>query len=157
MDFKALYTTFDGRISRKPYWIGTLLLVGVILIVWWGIAIFVSPFGTSIKSQAVLQLVFTAIIIYPLTAVMVKRLHDRNRPSILAAVYWAPSFAQIIGDLLGITGGMSTLNGTPVYLPNTLGWIILAITMIIGIWALIELGFLRGTDGPNDYGPDPLQ
>jgi uncharacterized membrane protein YhaH (DUF805 family) len=26
----------------------------------------------------------------------------------------------------------------------------------ISIWALVELGFLRGTSGPNDYGPDPL-
>jgi uncharacterized membrane protein YhaH (DUF805 family) len=28
---------------------------------------------------------------------------------------------------------------------------------IIGpIWALVECGFLRGTEGPNAYGPDPL-
>ena len=26
----------------------------------------------------------------------------------------------------------------------------------ISIWALVELGFLRGTVGPNRYGPDPL-
>jgi uncharacterized membrane protein YhaH (DUF805 family) len=26
----------------------------------------------------------------------------------------------------------------------------------IAIWALIEIGFLRGTKGPNNYGPDPL-
>jgi uncharacterized membrane protein YhaH (DUF805 family) len=24
------------------------------------------------------------------------------------------------------------------------------------VWALIELGLLRGTSGLNDYGPDPL-
>ena len=27
----------------------------------------------------------------------------------------------------------------------------------ISIWALVELGFLRGTVGPNQYGPDPLE
>jgi uncharacterized membrane protein YhaH (DUF805 family) len=27
----------------------------------------------------------------------------------------------------------------------------------ISIWAIVELGCLRGTDGPNTYGPDPLQ
>jgi uncharacterized membrane protein YhaH (DUF805 family) len=26
----------------------------------------------------------------------------------------------------------------------------------ISLWLLIELGFLRGTVGPNQYGPDPL-
>ena len=24
------------------------------------------------------------------------------------------------------------------------------------IWAIVELGFLRGTRGPNKYGPDPI-
>jgi uncharacterized membrane protein YhaH (DUF805 family) len=28
---------------------------------------------------------------------------------------------------------------------------------IIGaIWLLVECGFLRGTEGPNNYGPDPI-
>ena len=36
-------------------------------------------------------------------------------------------------------------------------WILLNAT-IIGIpWVLIELLFLKGTDGPNEYGPDPLK
>ena len=26
----------------------------------------------------------------------------------------------------------------------------------IAIWAFVELGCLRGTPGPNQYGPDPL-
>jgi uncharacterized membrane protein YhaH (DUF805 family) len=26
----------------------------------------------------------------------------------------------------------------------------------ISIWAIVVLGFLRGTRGPNRYGPDPL-
>ncbi len=37
------------------------------------------------------------------------------------------------------------------------GWFILiGLIPIIGpIWVLIEFGFLRGTVGPNQYGPDP--
>jgi len=27
----------------------------------------------------------------------------------------------------------------------------------ISIWAVVEIGFLRGTAGPNRFGPDPLQ
>ena len=30
-------------------------------------------------------------------------------------------------------------------------------SFVISIWGLVELGFLRGTVGPNPYGPDPLQ
>ena len=38
------------------------------------------------------------------------------------------------------------------------GWWILIgfVPLIGGIWALIETGFLPGTPGPNEYGPDPL-
>jgi uncharacterized membrane protein YhaH (DUF805 family) len=28
--------------------------------------------------------------------------------------------------------------------------------VLVDLWALIELGFLRGTRGPNRFGPDPL-
>ena len=29
-------------------------------------------------------------------------------------------------------------------------------SLVISIWALVELGCLRGTIGQNKYGPDPL-
>ena len=35
--------------------------------------------------------------------------------------------------------------------------IIGALSLALGIWALIWLGCLRGTVGPNQYGPDPLE
>jgi len=39
------------------------------------------------------------------------------------------------------------------------GWWILInfIPLVGGLWSLIECGFLKGTDGPNRFGPDPLQ
>jgi uncharacterized membrane protein YhaH (DUF805 family) len=35
-------------------------------------------------------------------------------------------------------------------------WMLISLIPLIGIWALIENGFLRGTQGPNRFGPDPL-
>ena len=35
-------------------------------------------------------------------------------------------------------------------------WQLVGAIPLIGLWALIENGFLRGTDGPNTYGNDPL-
>jgi len=36
-------------------------------------------------------------------------------------------------------------------------WVLIALVPVIGgLWYLIECGFLRGTVGPNIYGPDPL-
>ena len=41
---------------------------------------------------------------------------------------------------------------------NKSGWwvLIVFVPVIGGLWYLIECGFLRGTPGPNAYGPDPL-
>ena len=36
-------------------------------------------------------------------------------------------------------------------------WVLIVLVPVIGgLWYLIECGFLRGTPGPNTYGPDPL-
>jgi len=41
---------------------------------------------------------------------------------------------------------------------NKSGWwsLILLIPIVGPIWMLVELGFLRGTEGTNNYGPDPI-
>jgi len=41
---------------------------------------------------------------------------------------------------------------------NKIGWwmLIIFVPVIGGFWYLIECGFLKGTSGPNNYGPDPL-
>jgi uncharacterized membrane protein YhaH (DUF805 family) len=37
------------------------------------------------------------------------------------------------------------------------GWfLLLNLVPLVNIWVFIELGFLRGTVGDNQYGPDPL-
>jgi uncharacterized membrane protein YhaH (DUF805 family) len=36
-------------------------------------------------------------------------------------------------------------------------WILIAVVPVVGaLWYLIECGFLKGTTGPNKFGPDPL-
>jgi uncharacterized membrane protein YhaH (DUF805 family) len=36
-------------------------------------------------------------------------------------------------------------------------WILIIFVPVIGgLWYLVECGFLKGTTGPNNYGPDPL-
>lgn len=35
-------------------------------------------------------------------------------------------------------------------------WVLLSIVPFANIWYFIETGFLKGTTGPNGFGPDPL-
>jgi uncharacterized membrane protein YhaH (DUF805 family) len=39
---------------------------------------------------------------------------------------------------------------------GAIGIVLLLASAALTIWALVEFGFLRGTAGPNHYGPDPL-
>jgi uncharacterized membrane protein YhaH (DUF805 family) len=79
---------------------------------------------------------------------MVKRLHDRNRPSWFAAFMIIPIFLKSVTDLLGFTGDPAA--------QNALDYTLSGITFVVAIWFFVELGCLRGTIGDNQYGPDPL-
>jgi uncharacterized membrane protein YhaH (DUF805 family) len=149
MDFAFLYTSFEGRINRKPYWLGLIILVIVMMIIMFGAAfllggsLLMPTFQTRLVTF-VLQLLF----LYPSTALMVKRLHDRNRPSYWAAFLIVPMVIKSLTDLMGMTG--DPLN------QNALDYLLNIVIFVVSIWFFVELGCLRGTVGSNQYGPDPI-
>jgi uncharacterized membrane protein YhaH (DUF805 family) len=73
-------------------------------------------------------------------AVGVKRLHDRGKSG-----WWLVLFYAVPGIL--------TAAAPPTEIAGNL---LLVLSAAIEIWALVELGCLPGTAGPNQYGPDPL-
>jgi uncharacterized membrane protein YhaH (DUF805 family) len=149
MDIGYLYTSFDGRINRAKYWLATIILVILILVIMFaiGFALGMSLDAEDFKFKAVI-FVFQLITLYPSAAVMVKRLHDRNRPGYFAAFMLGPIILKSATDLLGLTGDVEH--------QSALDYLFLAATLGVGIWFFIELGCLRGTIGDNQYGPDPL-
>lgn len=149
MDLAYLYTSFDGRINRKPYWLAAILLAVILTIIFLiiGFAGGIS-FGAAGFGFLLLVTIIQLVSLYPSAALMVKRLHDRNRPGYFAAFLLVPIILLDLTNLVGITGN-------PLHM-NVLDYLLNAVIVIIAIWFLIELGFLRGTSGPNQYGPDPL-
>ena len=149
MDFGYLYTSFEGRINRKRYWMGLIVLIIVMIVVMFaaiflvGGSVLVNDTRTRLVTF-VLQLLF----LYPSAALIVKRLHDRNRPSYFAAFLLVPMVIKAVTDLMGMTGD-------PVS-QNALDYLLNIIIFAVSVWFFIELGCLRGTVGPNQYGPDPL-
>jgi uncharacterized membrane protein YhaH (DUF805 family) len=145
MPMSQLLFSFSGRLNRKPYWLTTLCIVLVLLVV----MILVLAMGgaglaTGDFSGLGVLLIIVVLAYIPLLwiglAISAKRLHDRNKSAWwLVLFYLVPAVLQGIGEQLGTAGIILTLAG--------LG---------ISIWALVEIGFLRGTVGPNQYGPDPL-
>lgn len=160
MDWKDFLFNFEGRINRAKWWLAVLIivvftiLISVVLLPLIGLSMMTASESTV---GTLFSIVLTAVIGYPATAVMMKRLNDRERPHWLVYVFWAPTVVNLLGQLFGLTVTMQNIGGLQeVMVPTTLGWIIQGISLPIAIWALVELGILKGTEGPNPHGPDPL-
>ena len=170
MDWKYLFTSFDGRIGRQQCWIGTIVMIIIVLILSFvvmpllGISMMAGfdpaagpdAMMSMMRKAAIIQVIMTAILAYPAVALMKKRLNDRNKPSWLIYLFWAPTILSLLMGVTGLNFTVSDVGGVMMPAPSTLSMIVGIATLAIGLWALVELGFLKGTEGPNSYGNDPL-
>jgi uncharacterized membrane protein YhaH (DUF805 family) len=144
MDFVAyLLLSLKGRIARLQFWMGTLIL---------GVIRFAAPYLivaiVGLSERAVLLAILVAFALaYPSYALMAKRFQDRDKPGLLALALIVPFYTV---NLLYTFRVFDPLDPPPI------AQALDAIILIIALWFLVELGFLKGTQGPNRYGPDPL-
>jgi uncharacterized membrane protein YhaH (DUF805 family) len=146
MNLGNVYTGFDGRISRKTFWHAMVVLVVVVLSI-----LAASLWAVGERDYFAIRLngfVLTLAFLYPMFAVWVKRLHDRGRPGYMVVVFLVPWLLHQITNLTGITGDPTNFNSMDV--------LFFGINLLLAIWFVVDLGILRGTTGPNKYGPDPL-
>lgn len=138
MDWKFIFLSFQGRLNRKPYWLGTIALLSLAIIGVFGV-MFLAGGGGGVAAIGIIYL----ILLWPTLAIGVKRLHDRDKsPWWLVVFYVVPTLLNVLGETGDGEGAGAIIFGLA-----SLG---------ISIWALVELGFLRGTVGANRFGPDPL-
>ncbi len=118
LTWKQILFSFQGRIPRRQYWGGSLVIVLIAAVPVGIIAALAESESTA--SQVVVAVIGIALAVFyfwSIFAITTKRWHDRDK----SGWWFLINFLPIIG----------------------------------GFWALIENGFLRGTEGPNRYGDDP--
>ena len=127
-----LFFSFEGRIPRSRFWIGVIALV---VVMWILMAILALVFGTSMMMT-----------------------YDPNKPEASIAAMMSAMIPIGIISLISIWPSLA-IYAKRWHDRNKSGWwsLIMLVPFIGGIWILVELGCLRGTDGPNDYGDDPLE
>lgn len=154
MDWKYLLLRFDGRISRQPYWIGIIALVAAQFVLTAGL---LAAFGFPISgywepraplSAIAIRYAVTLALTWPILAVMIKRLHDRNRTG-----WWAGLLNGL--GLLFDPAEAAGLAGTEQE-PGIAVLVLALPALLLAVWLFVELGFLKGTQGPNRHGADPL-
>ena len=145
-DGMSLFLSVAGRIPRYRWWVGTSAVSAFLLVVFLLLsAIFGAGFMMSANGRAalfVLQLVW----LYVSYCLAGKRFHDRAKPASFALIWIGPQLLTTLLDNLELTG-----------VPNLVEYAFATFNFGVGVWFLVELGFLRGTAGPNRYGPDPVE
>ncbi|MFV0369808.1 MAG: DUF805 domain-containing protein [Hyphomicrobiaceae bacterium] len=149
MSWKTLFFSFDGRIGRKQWWqaMVPLLFVSVTL------AFLANPrawfFDDIARAGPTLaETLLNIAFLIPQTAICVKRFNDRNWPQILPYSYAFVFLIFVLLDHNRIIFARHT--------PSQLDIAFVASLAAIAAVVIIDNGFMRGTVGPNQYGPDPL-
>lgn len=148
-----LYTRFDGRIDRKTWWIGVIVLFVALLVLSLVLGFL---FGDGFIGRVISLLVGLAAI-YPAAALATKRLHDRGKPMLpRVALFFAPGALVSLLDAVRLGYRPVQLpDGDVVMMPGGLVTILGLVSLGVLIWAVIELGILKGDPEPNSYGPPP--
>ncbi|HEY2227464.1 MAG TPA: DUF805 domain-containing protein [Xanthobacteraceae bacterium] len=146
-----VFTRFQGRINREPFWIGCGILAAIEIVSQW---LAYRMEGETLNSMMNLELpggdrlnnILGLAFTYPEFALAVKRSNDRNLSPWVVGFFFA--FDVALGLLTLSSGAMDPDNPVNQIIIISFGLFLLIL--------IVELGFRRGTEGPNRFGPDPL-
>ncbi len=149
-EYLTRWFPFCGRIGRRQYWISTSLY----LLAWvLGAAILIAlaalnynPPDDTITNATIVgfvllgigTIVFVFAIVAGFASTGVRRLHDRGKTGYWLLLYYLPP------SMMAKNAGL-----------DTVGLIFGLVTIGLLIWALVDLGILRGDAGSNAFGPNP--
>jgi uncharacterized membrane protein YhaH (DUF805 family) len=130
------YWSLSGRLTRAQWWRFQIwAMLGFIVVVFAAINIENDKLRVGFIAAAVAAFLLTLVV------VALKRLRDRNK-----GAWWLAVFYGV--PLLCDSGAYAAGPDHALYFAVP--------AALVNLWALIELGFLRGSLGRNRYGEDPI-
>ncbi len=164
--------SFSGRIGRKTFWLGYVVPIFAASIVAtmadMALGFAPDPNSDAMPADAMRMAPISGLVsllsIWPMLAGSIKRLHDRNRSGwwiggfyLASGVIGLLSFVMTAGIVASIYGSRGQADMHEVAAGSAMALIAGGLVLLgYGLWLFIETGFLRGTLGPNRFGPDPL-
>jgi len=142
----SLLFGFTGRINRAKWWLG-LVILGIANIAG---GLLINPdffLADEPPPPSLPDTLWQIAWLVPFTAIVTKRCNDRDWPSWLpwlvpalcALVYLSPHVGFDVDPEADFAGAVTF-------------WVVVVALVSL----IIDNGFIRGTRGPNRYGPDPL-
>ena len=132
-----LFFSFQGRINRQLYWLAVGFMTALLV----ALANIDYEAGKSkINVIGLITLVALFAAMWASLALAAKRLHDRDKSNWWMVIFYLiPAVLRFFAEEMGGAGIVFTL-----------------VSLGFTLWGFVEVGFMRGTSGPNRYGPDPL-
>jgi uncharacterized membrane protein YhaH (DUF805 family) len=157
-----LLFSFKGRLQRLYWWITNLAVPVVVGALSSAIEAMAQAHGMGLMNMETNEFEPTGLLgallsvigllnLWITYALAAKRLHDRNHGG-----WWlmAPTVTLLAAILVAFVMFSQPEGQREPW--NSAAVILTLATLALGVWLFLEIGFLRGTDGPNRYGPDPL-
>ena len=156
MSWGDIFFGFRGRINRKTYWAGSVLvgLAGFLFAALLAYLATGNPLAPEVWERPAdkasiwgpVWLAYFGFLVWPSTALAVKRLHDRDRPVWIWYAYYTLALAISLVPLRPSLEAEAN--------PAS-GFLAAPLAFFAG-YIFFELGVFRGTPGPNVHGDDPL-
>jgi uncharacterized membrane protein YhaH (DUF805 family) len=106
---------------------------------------------------------FSLIAFWPSIAILVKRIHDRGKSGWTCLLLYIPVVLFSILLVAWLASAIAAAaTGAVFAMPplGALGAIVIVLGIVsvsVSLWFFVEFGCMRGTIGPNRYGPDPVR
>jgi len=141
-DFRSMFLRFDNRLNRKRYIKRSLALGGIAIILIIIMSIISALTGVN---PVIAGALVPFVLLIPSYSLTIRRLHDLNRPG-----WWCiPGIIQAVLHPALIIHNPANMSS----LPSPVEGVLTLINLALAVYLL----FFKGTDGPNRYGPDPLE
>jgi uncharacterized membrane protein YhaH (DUF805 family) len=140
-DLAALLFSFRGRITRTMWWAGSIITSTATLAV--------ELENDTQAPPGILATLAQLVLLWPIAAISVKRLADCDWPG------WPAIVLILASSILDIGPHFGFMVDYDHFAPGEKA--ILIALAIPGLALVLFNGCVRGTPGPNRYGPDPLQ
>ena len=156
MKWIYFFGAFDGRIGRKTFWFMSIAVFAAELVAGFVGALIIASLSGDWEAKAGdwwIDAVYL-IFLYPQFIIDVKRGHDRNIPIWVIGVFYAALVVDYFLVEFDWLTDWPDQNATSSV--NVVSFLVVIVLGIFALAFLVELGFRKGTTGPNRYGPDPV-
>jgi uncharacterized membrane protein YhaH (DUF805 family) len=142
MEINMDLVSFSGRVNRAPWW-----LIQLAILVFMTAVSVIGFVSAELRGPvAFVKVIFSIPMLWVSLAVGTRRLHDRDKSG-----GWLVIFYVLPWILRGLADHAIADHAGALY------FFFFVPSWALYIWGIAELGFPRGTVGPNQYGPDPLE